>query len=113
MGTRGGVSRGRFFAYTFLGSFLWYWLPGYAFQALSYFNWVCWIAPDNVVVNQLFGTVSGLGMSVFTFDWGQIAYIGSPLATPWWAEANITASVVFFFCECFSGSSRLPRLNAL
>ncbi|THH00783.1 hypothetical protein EW026_g1809 [Hermanssonia centrifuga] len=27
----------------------------------------------------------------------QIAYIGSPLATPWWAEANIAAGMVFFF----------------
>ena len=99
MGPRGGASRMRFFCYTFLGSFCWYFLPGYAFQALSYFNWVCWIAPDNVVVNQLFGTVSGLGMSLITLDWSQIAYIGSPLATPWWAEANITSSMVFFFCE--------------
>ena len=29
-------------------------------------------------VNQLFGYSSGLGMSVLTFDWAQIAYIGSP-----------------------------------
>ena len=26
----------------------------------------------------------------------QIAYVGSPLATPWWAEANITVGFVFF-----------------
>jgi hypothetical protein len=32
-----------------------------------------------------------------TFDWAQIAYIGSPLATPWWAEANIAVGFVFFF----------------
>jgi len=32
----------------------------------------------------------------------QIAYIGSPLATPWWAEANIAVGFVFFFCELFS-----------
>ena len=36
-------------------------------------------------------------MSLITFDWSQIAYIGSPLATPWWAEANIAAGFVFFF----------------
>ena len=28
--------------------------------ALSFFNWVCWIVPDNIVVNQLFGYSSGL-----------------------------------------------------
>ena len=36
-------------------------------------------------------------MSLITFDWSQIAYIGSPLATPWWAEANIAAGFIFFF----------------
>ena len=36
-------------------------------------------------------------MSIITFDWAQIAYIGSPPATPWWAEANIMAGFVFFF----------------
>ncbi|KAI0342222.1 OPT oligopeptide transporter [Trametopsis cervina] len=97
IGNRGGISRERFFLYAFLGSFAWYFFPGYLFQALSYFSWVCWIAPDNVVVNQLFGQSSGLGMSVLTFDWTQITYIGSPLATPWWAQGNIAGSVVFFF----------------
>ena len=28
-------------------------------------------------------------MSMLTFDWAQIAYIGSPLVVPWWAEVNI------------------------
>ncbi|KZT04573.1 OPT oligopeptide transporter, partial [Laetiporus sulphureus 93-53] len=97
MGTRGGISRERFFLYVFVGSFCWYWFPGYIFQALSYFNWVCWIVPNNVVVNQLFGYTSGLGMSLITFDWSQIAYNGSPLPTPWWAEANIAVGFVFFF----------------
>ncbi|KAN0078386.1 OPT oligopeptide transporter domain containing protein [Tylopilus felleus] len=97
MGTRGGISRGRFFVYVWLGGLFWYFLPGYLFQALSYFTWVCWIVPDNVVVNQLFGYESGLGMSLVTFDWSQITYIGSPLATPWWAEANVVAGFVVFF----------------
>ncbi|EKM51789.1 uncharacterized protein PHACADRAFT_262133 [Phanerochaete carnosa HHB-10118-sp] len=97
VGTRGGLSRERFFFYCFLGSFCWYFVPGYLFQALSYFNWICWIAPNNIPVNQLFGTVSGLAMSVISFDWSQIAYTGSPLATPWWAEANIAFGMVLFF----------------
>ena len=42
-------------------------------------------------------------MSLVTFDWSQIAYIGSPLATPWWAAANVGAGFVFFFCK--SGKS--------
>lgn len=46
IGTRGGISRERFFAYACAGSFFWYFLPGYLFTALSYFSWVCWIAPN-------------------------------------------------------------------
>ncbi|KAI9462088.1 OPT oligopeptide transporter [Boletus coccyginus] len=95
MGTRGGISRGRFFLYAWVAGMCWYFVPGYLFQGLSYFSWVCWIAPENIVVNQLFGYVHGLGMSLITFDWAQISYIGSPLATPWWAEANITVGFVF------------------
>ncbi|KAG6841177.1 hypothetical protein C0991_001102 [Blastosporella zonata] len=97
IGVRGGISRERFFLFAFLGSTVWYLFPGYIFTALSYFSWVCWIAPNNVPVNQMFGYVHGLGMSLITFDWAQIAYIGSPLATPWWAEANIAVGFTFFF----------------
>ncbi|KAI5122711.1 hypothetical protein M0805_009764 [Coniferiporia weirii] len=99
MGSRGGISRERFFVYAFVGATCYYFFPGYIFTALSFFSWVCWIKPNDVVrkINQLFGYNSGLGMSVLTFDWAQIAFIGSPLATPWWAEANIFAGFIFFF----------------
>lgn len=49
-------------------------------------------------MNQLFGFNSGLGLSVITFDWGQIAYLGSPLVTPWWAEVNIFVGFVLAYC---------------
>ncbi|KAI0063249.1 small oligopeptide transporter [Artomyces pyxidatus] len=101
IGNRGGLSRERFFSYAFLGAFCWYFVPGYLFQALSYFSFITWIVPENTTVSQLFGSalryVHGLGMSVITFDWSQITYIGSPLATPWWAEANIFGGFVIFF----------------
>lgn len=97
VGSRGGLSRERFFFYCFIASACWYIVPGYLFQALSVFTWACWIAPNNVVVNQLFGYQHGMGMSLITFDWAQISYIGSPLATPWWAEANVAAGFVVFF----------------
>ncbi|KAF7291148.1 OPT oligopeptide transporter [Mycena indigotica] len=97
VGSRGGYSREKFFYIAFACAAVWYILPGYLFTALSYFSWVCWIVPDNIVVNQLFGVNYGLAMGLITFDWAQIAYIGSPLATPWWAEANIAAGFVFFF----------------
>jgi hypothetical protein len=76
------ISRERFLYLTMLGSFLYYWLPGYLWTGLSVFNWVCWIAPNNVVVNSLFGTISGLGMGLVTFDWAQITAVGSPLVIP-------------------------------
>lgn len=66
-------------------------------MALSWFSWVTWIWPDDPVVSQLFGYVHGMGMSVITFDWAQIAYNGSPLATPWWATANVIIGFVIFY----------------
>jgi hypothetical protein len=72
-------------------------LPSYLFTALSSFSWVCWIAPNNVKINQLFGVTHGIGMGVLTFDWGQISYIGSPLASPWWATANVGFTIFFFY----------------
>ncbi|GAA5917002.1 hypothetical protein JCM6882_001299 [Rhodosporidiobolus microsporus] len=92
-----GPSRFRFFIYVISGAFIWYWIPGYLFVALSAFSWVCWIKPNNVVVNQLFGVSSGLGMGLFTFDWSQIAYLNSPLVVPWWAEVNIFCGFALAF----------------
>ncbi|PVG00827.1 putative isp4-oligopeptide transporter [Serendipita vermifera] len=94
---QGHMSRERFFFLAFLGSFIWYFVPGYLFTALSVFNWVCWIWPNSGTVNNLFGYNHGLGMGFITFDWAMIAYIGSPLVTPWWAEANVFASLILVF----------------
>jgi len=91
-----GMSRYKFFLVTTSISVVWFFLPGasflysnkynsdaivpgYLFSALSFFSFICWAAPSNVVVNQLFGVRSGLGMSVLTFDWTQISWVGSPL----------------------------------
>ncbi len=96
---RGHISRERFFLIVFLGSMVYYFIPGYLFTALSFFNWVCWIAPNNVTVNALFGG-NGLGMSGLTFDWSMISYISSPMVTP-------VCSILFSFRQAlirpFSG----------
>jgi len=76
------MSRERFFTIAAAASFVWYWFPGYIFTALAWFNWACWIAPNNPVVNTLFGYASGLGMGFITFDWAMISYFGSPLVVP-------------------------------
>ncbi|KAI4102093.1 MAG: hypothetical protein LQ339_004766 [Xanthoria mediterranea] len=88
------ITRWRFFLLVFSAAFAWYFLPGLLFPALSYFSVVTWFAPHSVVVANLFGTSSGLGLFPVTFDWAQIAYIGSPLLTPWWAAANVVAGLV-------------------
>ena len=85
----GGVSRYKYYIILTAASFAWFFLPGFLFGALSIFSWVCWIAPGNVPVNQLFGVSNGLGMSVLTFDWTEISWIGSPLMVPWWAELHV------------------------
>ena len=83
------MSRYRYFMIVAVGAFCWNFVPNFLFTALSAFNWVCWIAPTNIYVNTLFGVNNGLGMSVLTFDWVQISYIGAPMITPWWAVCNL------------------------
>ncbi|CAI0642314.1 unnamed protein product [Colletotrichum noveboracense] len=94
--TKWTASRYKFFMFASVASFCWYWFPDFIFPALGYFTWVCWIAPNNAVVNQVFGMKSGIGLLPFTFDWSQIAYIGSPLVVPTWAILNVLASLVFW-----------------
>ncbi|TLD26502.1 hypothetical protein PspLS_04681 [Pyricularia sp. CBS 133598] len=88
------ISRWNFFYVVFISAFLFYFLPGLLFPALSYFNVITWFAPKNVVVANLFGVVSGLGLFPLTFDWAQVAYIGSPLLTPFWAAMNVVGGLV-------------------
>jgi len=40
---------------------------------------------------------TGLGLMPVTFDWSQIAYNGSPLVVPFWAQANVFAGFLVFF----------------
>lgn len=35
---------------------------------------ITWIAPKNLVVNQIFGVVTGVALMPTTLDWSQIAY---------------------------------------
>lgn len=71
------VSRYRYFFYVFIGSFVWYWFPGYIAQFLSVFAFVTWIRPNSPVINQLFGGWTGISLIPITFDWTQITGITS------------------------------------
>ncbi|KAH8588617.1 OPT oligopeptide transporter protein-domain-containing protein [Bisporella sp. PMI_857] len=88
------ITRWKFFFVVWLSAFIFYFLPGLIFPALSYFSVITWIWPKSVVVANLFGVASGLGLFPVTFDWTQIAYIGSPLLTPFWAAMNVVGGLV-------------------
>lgn len=91
-----GPSRARFFFILFTIAFIWAFIPSFFFPALSYFSVASWIAPQNVLINTLLGTKSGLGIIPITFDWAQISYTGSPILVPWWAQVNALAGVAIF-----------------
>lgn len=92
------ISRLAFFLFTALGMFLYYFFPGYIFLALSYFSFVTWIKPNNVIINQVFGYTTGLGVLPISFDWYQIAgWSGSPLIPPAGALWSVLFSVVVVF----------------
>ncbi|TKY88670.1 hypothetical protein EX895_002301 [Sporisorium graminicola] len=95
------MSRYKFFLIACASAFLFYFLPGYLFTLMSVGNWFCLIAPHNVPLNQMLGTQQGLGLIPLTFDWNQYSYVGNPLYTPWWAQANVLGG--FLFCYCFIG----------
>lgn len=62
---------------------------------LTSVSWICWLAPKSILVQQLGSGMKGLGIAALGFDWSTIAsYLGSPLASPWFATANI--AVGFF-----------------
>lgn len=56
------VSRYRFFMLAFGFMFVYFWIPNYAFTALSAFTWMCWIRPWNRELNVLTGFKNGTGV---------------------------------------------------
>ncbi|KAG6008048.1 hypothetical protein E4U21_005061 [Claviceps maximensis] len=95
------MSRYKFFIVVALSAFVYTWIPTVFARFLSIFGFVCWIAPQNVVVNQLFGTFTGLGLVPITFDWMTISsFLNSPLQTPLFAILNIG----FGFLICMFGA---------
>ncbi|MBE3044323.1 OPT/YSL family transporter, partial [Candidatus Bathyarchaeota archaeon] len=90
----GKMPRYKWFGLVTLGAFLYYFIPGHFAKFLSVFAFPTWIAPDNVIVNQLFGGVTGLSLPPITFDWTQVAgYVGSPLIPPWYSPLPPSSSL--------------------
>ncbi|PPD83586.1 hypothetical protein GOBAR_DD19483 [Gossypium barbadense] len=93
---KGGVTRTQFFLIAFICSFAYYVFPGYLFQMLTSLSWICWIFPKSVVAQQLGSGLYGLGIGAIGLDWSTISsYLGSPLASPWFATANVAAGYIF------------------
>lgn len=70
--------------------FFYFWLPNYLFQALSYFNWMTWIAPDNINLAAITGSIGGLGVNPLpTFDWNQLTVQVDPLINPFFSTFNV------------------------
>ncbi|XDG10259.1 hypothetical protein ABKA04_009874 [Annulohypoxylon sp. FPYF3050] len=91
------ITRIKFFMVVGTASFVWYWFPGLIFTGLSYFTWICWLAPNNLAVNQVFGMVTGLGLFPLTFDWSMVVYNTNPLLSPHWAALNVFVGFAVFF----------------
>jgi len=77
--------------------FVYFWFPNYIFQALSVFNWISWIAPDNVNLNTIVGMNNGLGINPFpTFDWNVLLWDNQdPLMVPFFNTVNKFAGMFF------------------
>ncbi|KAF4448200.1 OPT family small oligopeptide transporter [Fusarium austroafricanum] len=92
------MGRYRWFLIVGAGGFAWYWFPGWIFKGLSYFTWVCWLAPHNVTVNKIFGGMTGYGLMPTSFDWTVYSgYLQSPLIPPFHAIANVLLGIIVFF----------------
>lgn len=93
---KGGTTRTQFFLLVMVSAFAYYVLPGYLFSVLTSFSWVCWLSPKSILIQQLGSGLEGLGIGSFGFDWSTIAsYLGSPLASPWFATVNIIVGFIF------------------
>ncbi|KAI3878382.1 hypothetical protein MKW98_001797 [Papaver atlanticum] len=90
-----GLTRNQFFLIALVCSFAYYLLPGYLFPMLTSLSWICWIFPNSILAQQIGSGLHGLGVGAIGLDWSSISsYLGSPLASPWFATANIAVGFV-------------------
>jgi len=83
------LGRYRFFLIVSGAYFLYAWFPSYIAPFLSFFCFIVWAAPNNVIVNQLFGGQTNIGLMPITFDWSIVSgFTGSPLYVPAFALFN-------------------------
>lgn len=91
------ITRYRLFFLLFAISFVYLWFPNFIFQALSYFNWMTWIAPENFNLTTITGSMQGLGLNPITsFDWNFVGY-WLPLAFPFYTYMNMMIGMFIGF----------------
>lgn len=89
------IGRYKFFIIVAACTFCYEWIPQVIAQFLQIFTFACWIAPNNVLVNQLLGGQTGVGLIPISFDWSVISgFLGSPLQTPAFAISNVGIGIV-------------------
>lgn len=90
------ISRYYFFFGVTAYSFIYFWIPDYLFQALSQFNWMTWIKPDNFNLAAITGSISGLGLNpIPSFDWNVLN--NNSFATPFYSTALQYAGSIIAF----------------
>ncbi|GAU51476.1 hypothetical protein TSUD_413650 [Trifolium subterraneum] len=110
---KGATSRTQFFLLVLISALAYYVLPGYMFSMLTSFSWICWIGPKSIFVQQLGSGMRGLGIAAFGFDWSTISsYLGSPLASPWFATANIAVGYVLII-KLFMGNGTVYDISSI
>lgn len=92
---KGSLTRMQFFMTVLICSFSYYIIPNFFFGAISTVSILCYIWKNSVTVQQIGSGTNGLGIGSFGLDWATVAsFLGSPLATPWFAIANILVGFV-------------------
>ncbi|KAF9438268.1 hypothetical protein BGZ76_008909 [Entomortierella beljakovae] len=89
----GRMSRMKYYFVISFGSFIYYFFPNYIFPTIGVLSWICWIAPNNVVLAQLTGS-NGLGIGTIALDWGASTLYVQGLVTPWFAQVNILVGFI-------------------
>ncbi|KUI63191.1 Sexual differentiation process protein isp4 [Cytospora mali] len=89
------IGRYKFFLLVAGCTFCYEWIPQVMAQFLQIFTFATWIAPNNVLVNQLLGGQTGIGLIPISFDWATISgFLMSPLQTPAFAVANVGIGIL-------------------
>ncbi|KAK7255511.1 hypothetical protein RIF29_28924 [Crotalaria pallida] len=89
---KGSTTRTQFFILILISGFAYCLLPSYLFTTLTSISWVCYLGSKSILVQQIGSGMRGLGIGSFALDWTAISsYLGTPLASPWFATANVLA----------------------